>query len=79
VPNDVDAVWEPAGVDVAHLLRLEPVFGEFEYQRAAQKAKFSGEFFPSSAMADVGGSTFLEFFQIDKNTGKPKGIVAIDL
>src|SRR5260370_42345030 len=43
-PQDFDVAWEPAGVDVANLLRLEPVFGEFDNQRAAQKAKFSGEF-----------------------------------
>jgi hypothetical protein len=79
VPQDIDVAWEPAEVDVGKLLRLEPVFGNFENQRAAQKAKFSGEFFPSSARADVAGSTFLEFFQIDKATGAAKGIVAIDV
>jgi hypothetical protein len=78
-PQDFDVAWEPDGVDVAKLLRLEPVFGEFDNRRAAQKAKFSGESFPSSATADVAGSTFLEFFQIDKSTGNSKGIVAIDL
>ena len=78
-PNDVDVAWEPAGVDVAKLLALEPVFGDFADQRSAQKAKFSAEFFPSSAAADLAGSTFLEFFQIDKSTSKAKGIIAIDL
>ena len=29
--------------------------------------------------AKVFGSTFLEFFQIDKDTGNPKGIIALDL
>ncbi len=79
VPNDYDAAWEPSGVDVAKLLSLEPVFGDFDNQRAAQKAKFRGEFFPSSAIADHVGTTFFDFFQIDKTTGSAKGIIALDL
>ena len=61
------------------LLELEPVIGDFANRRAAQKAKFGCEFFPSSFAADSVGSTFLEFFQIDKETGNEKGIVALDL
>lgn len=79
VPNDYDAAWEPAGVDVRLLLSLEPVFGDFSNSRAAQKAKFFGEFFPSSETADPVGTTFLDFFQIDKNTGNAKGIIALNL
>ena len=79
VPNDYDVAWEPAGVDVRKLLGLESVFGQFENQRAAQKAKFLGEFFPSSESADHAGNTFLEFFQTDRDTGGRKGIIAIDL
>ena len=79
VPNDFDVAWEPAGVDVALLQSMEPVFFDFKHQRAAQKAKFLGEFFPSSAKADLVGNSFLEFFQVDKSTGNPKGIIALDL
>ena len=79
VPNDYDAAWEPAGVDVVLLRSLEPAFFNFDNLRAAQKAKFYGEFFPSSARANLVGTTFLDFFQIDKNTGNAKGIIALDL
>ncbi|NLS95727.1 MAG: hypothetical protein GXX96_26635 [Planctomycetaceae bacterium] len=79
VPNDFDAAWEPAGVDLALLQSMEPVFFDFNNQRVAQKVKFLGEFFPSSAAADLVGRTFLEFFQVDKSTGDPKGIIALDL
>lgn len=79
VPNDYDVAWEPAGVDLQRLKLIEPVFFDFRNFRAAQKAKYFGEFFPSSAAADPVGNTFLEFFQIDKNTGSAKGIVALDL
>lgn len=79
VPNDFDAAWEPAGVDLPLLRSMEPAFFDFSNLRAAQKAKFLGEFFPSSFTADSVGKTFLEFFQVDKDTGNPKGIVALDL
>ena len=79
MPGDIDVAWEPTGVDVERLLEAEPVFGEFANRRAAQKAKYLCEFFPASFVADLAGSTFLEFFQTDKETGDRKGILAIDL
>ena len=40
--------------------------------------KYGGEFFPSRLLAD-GSRTFVEFFQTDKETGKRKGIIRIQL
>ena len=74
-PGDYDACWDPVGVDAS---KLDPVFLDFSELRKKQKEKFGGEFFPSSAAAD-GVRTFVEFFQIDKHTGGPKGILRIDL
>jgi hypothetical protein len=75
-PNDYDACWEVADVDPA---LLDPVFLEFSDGRAAQKAKYLGEFFPAQLPEGVSGKAFLDFFQIDKETGNPKGIVALHL
>ena len=76
VPNDFDACWEEAGVDP---IFLDPVLLTFDPDRATQKAKYLGELFPASAVADADGFSFLEFFQIDKETGARKGIIAMDL
>ena len=78
-PGDIDIAWDPDGVDVDRLLEIEPVFGNFADRRAAQKAMFGCEFFPSSFAADLVGNTFLEFFQIDKETEAQKGIIALNL
>lgn len=78
-PGDIDVAWDPSDVDVDRLLEIEPVFADFANRRAAQKAKFGCEFFPSSLSADLVGNTFLQFFQIDKDTESPKGIVALNL
>jgi hypothetical protein len=78
-PNDFDALWDTADVDLACLLQSEPCFGDFSNGRAAQKAKYLGEFFPASFREPSFGGLFLNFFQVDKQTDSPKGIVAIDL
>ena len=76
VPNDFDACWEEAGIDPTV---LDPVLLTFDPRRVTQKAKYSGELFPASAIASGDGFSFLEFFQADKETGRRKGIIAIDL
>ena len=75
-PGDFDACWEAAGVDPD---RLDPVLLTFANARAAQKARFRGELFPAEAAADPHGTRFLDYFQRDKLTGEPKGIVAFNL
>lgn len=75
-PNDYDACWAVDGVDPE---LLDPVFLDFAQKRAAQKTKYLGEFFPADIPEGLTGRTFLEFFQIDKETGRSKGIVGINL
>ena len=76
VPNDFDGCWDAEGVVPE---RLDPILLDFSAGRAAQKAKFLGEFFIAETTVLGVGKTFLEFFQQDKETGVPKGIVGIDL
>jgi hypothetical protein len=76
-PGDFDACWDPDGVE---FLLLDPILLTFDHGRLAQKVKYGGELFPASTVADHGSmSTFIEFFQIHKETGAPKGIIAMDL
>jgi hypothetical protein len=75
VPEDFDVCWAIEGVKRS---LLDPVFLAFENQRAAQKARFKGEFLPAWSDAD-GMRTYLEFFQIDKESGRRKGIIALDV
>jgi len=76
-PGDFDGCWDVTGVN---LTLLDPVLLRFESKRIAQKIKFGGELFPAASVADNNTMlTFLEFFQIEKETGNAKGIIAIDL
>ena len=75
-PNDFDACWDEAGVNPT---TLDPVLLTFDSGRRTQKAKYRGEMFPSATIANLGGWSFLDFFQTDMETGNRKGIIAIDL
>ena len=77
-PSDYDACYELSGIDLSLLLSVEPVFFEFRNGRAAQKARFRGEFLPATTLESASGRTFLDFFQVDKETGAAKGILLID-
>jgi hypothetical protein len=72
-PGDFDACWYPMGVSDA---TLDPIFLDFADGRKKQKARFRGEFFPATALAD-GTHFFPDFFQIDRHTGKAKGIIRL--
>lgn len=71
-PNDIDVCWDIDGVDP---ISLDSVFFDFSNGRAAQRARFGAEFFPAQAPQRL--KTFLDFFQIDKDTGRPKGIIEL--
>lgn len=73
-PNDFDICWDITGVDPD---LLDPLLRN--NSRFAQKVKYLGEFFPAQTTEGVSGKTFLEFFQIDKASATPKGIVALNL
>lgn len=49
LPSDYDACWEMANVTVP---KLDPVFLDFSNKRAAQKAKYLGEFFLAYTRAE---------------------------
>lgn len=72
-PGDFDGLWDLSGVDPA---RLDPVLLDFDDKRAAQKAKYFGEMFLMQLPHQPG---LLSFFQKEKYSDAPKGIVRITL
>ncbi len=76
-PNDYDCCWDTAYVDS---YKLDDIFLiPNPKNRRIQKLIYGGEFFPSTAMERNFKRTFVDFFQTDRETGKAKGIVVIDL
>ena len=74
-PGDYDGCWDHIGVDPA---KLDPVLLDFDNKRAAQKAKYLGEMF-IAGMPNGPDGPFVDFFQIEKSSGLPKGILRISL
>ena len=70
-PCDFDGIWDLTGVDPD---KLDPVLLEFDNMRAAQKAKYFGEMFVMQLPHQTG---LLPFFQQEKFSNVPKGIVRI--
>lgn len=74
VPGDYDLCWE---IDDVDLTAIDPVFQDLTPPRAAQKAKYRGDLLPNVTEGAT-GMPFVDFFQIERNTGSPKGIVALN-
>lgn len=87
-PNDFDICWSEEGVDLARLniiLRRAPLSSGGK----SCKTVYGGDVFPKSRLVPNpnynshsdrrSAITFLDFFQIDKATNQPKGIIVIDL
>lgn len=74
-PSDYDGCWDHTGMDFS---RLDPVLLDFDGKREAQKRKYQGEMFPAY-VANGSSGIFLDFFQVEKFTGLPKGILRVSL
>lgn len=74
-PNDIDVAWDVNGVDAD---ALDPIFFDFEDERAEQKRRFGAEFFPAQLVEGLTGRSFLRFFQYTRDD-EPVGIVVVNL
>lgn len=74
VPGDYDLCWDLNNVKLAE---IDPIFLDIAAPRAAQGAKYRGDLLPN-VMEGGSGMPFVDFFQVDKVSGRQKGIVAID-
>ena len=76
-PGDWDACYSRVGVIGS---QLDPVLLDFTNERAAQKKKYLGEaFIAEERSSGFFGPPYFEFFQTERNTGRKKGIVRLDL
>ncbi len=77
IPGDYDLCWSLTDVVEE---RLDPVLVDFTtVGREKMEQKYRGDIFPAELPEGGSGKLFVDFFQMDKNTGEKKGIVAIKI
>lgn len=74
LPGDYDLCWDHSTVD---LELIDPVFLDVLPPRTEQREKYRGDLLPN-VTEGRSNSLFVEFFQVDKATGGPKGILILD-
>jgi hypothetical protein len=77
VPGDYDLCWSIDGVIPE---KLNQALLDFSPKgRVLMKQKYKGDLFPAETPEGASGKLFLDFFQTDKITGEPKGIIALEI
>jgi len=77
VPGDYDLCWSLDGVIPE---KLNQALLDFSPKgRDLMKKKYKGDLFPAEIPEGTSGKLFLDFFQTDKITGEPKGIIALNI
>ena len=77
IPGDYDLCWNIDGVIPE---KLSQALLDFTPKgRDIMKRKYKGDLFPAEIPEGTSGKLFLDFFQTDKTTGAPKGIIALEI
>jgi len=74
-PGDFDMCFDPAGMDLSLLDPILLVMGPS--RRMLQRAKYRGEILSSTAIADLNGTLYVDYFQRDA-ARRVKGILILD-
>ena len=79
IPGDMDICWEDRGIDYNLAFTKMPILFDFTNGRRNQQLTYNADIFPAHLMEGASGIYFIDFFQKDKATGNPKGIVQINI
>jgi hypothetical protein len=80
LPKDIDVCWDRTGVNLVVASYLMPILWDLSpYGRKAQQKKYHSDVFPADIMELSSSKLFMDFFQHDKNTGTPKGIIKLEI
>lgn len=79
LPHDVDICWESKGVNLNNAKINMPELWDMNFPRIKQQNKYHADIFPSDFYESSTSLYFLDFFQVDKNTGYKKGIIKLKI
>lgn len=78
IPGDYDCYYLNEGDVMNRLNELDEVLLDFSNERLAMKAKYKGEIWPHDWFG-IRPQLIKDFFQEDKHTHEPKGIIVLDV
>jgi len=78
-PSDIDVVWDSTKTNWQYLKKIAPVFFEMTSGSPKQKRLYKGEFYPSEGIESISGMSFFDFFQRDRQPGRRRGLVQLDI
>ena len=79
LPKDMDICWESRGLDLNIVRRFMPILWSLGFPRNEQQNRYHADIFPANCIEGASSRCFLDFFQFDKNTGKAKGIIKLEI
>jgi hypothetical protein len=74
-PTDADICWENKNIDMDFAEKKMPILFDLNFPRQAQHDLYMADIFPE----DFDGFECLNFFQKDKSTDIPKGIIKLEI
>ena len=79
LPKDFDVCWEDLGLDYDEVRRKLPILFDLDPPRAKQQLIYKADIFPAHFVEFGSKMYFIDFFQEDKYTRLPKGIIKIEI
>ena len=79
VPSDLDICWDDSGMNYDYVEMKLPILFDLDYPRTNQQLIYRSDIFPAYLYEANSKKYFIDFFQQDKNTGLPKGIIKIEI
>ncbi|MBY0479039.1 MAG: hypothetical protein K2Q24_15430 [Chitinophagaceae bacterium] len=79
LPKDFDVCWEDLGLDYNEVQRRMPILFDLAPPRTKQQLLYRSDIFPAHYMEHGSKKYFIDFFQEDKYTRLPKGIIKLDI
>ena len=79
IPSDMDICWDDTNIDYNYIKSEMPILFDLDFPRLSQQAVYKSDIFPAHFIETSSGLYFIDFFQKDKYTNLPKGIIKIEI
>jgi len=79
LPHDIDICWDNIGVDLNLAFIKMPVLFDMDHPRSEQQRLYHADIFPAFVFEADSMKYFIDFFQKDKKSSNPKGIIKLEI